>query len=114
MPKFLMSHLAFADLCLGLYLLLIAAIDIHSMGEYFNFAYDWQYGKYIYDFHVYFSISIISSVLYMTMFLQNVLVYCSDCRPHVYSSFILFLFFFLTISVSARTHFYQNLSYAKA
>lgn len=43
-PKFLMSHLAFADLCLGLYLLLIAAIDIHSMGEYFNFAYDWQYG----------------------------------------------------------------------
>lgn len=44
-PKFLMSHLAFADLCLGLYLLLIATIDLHSMGEYFNFAYDWQYGK---------------------------------------------------------------------
>ncbi|XP_055322099.1 thyrotropin receptor isoform X2 [Sitodiplosis mosellana] len=43
-PKFLISHLAFADLCLGLYLLLIASIDIHSMGEYFNFAYDWQYG----------------------------------------------------------------------
>lgn len=40
-----MSHLAFADLCLGLYLLLIAAIDIHSMDEYFNFAYDWQYGE---------------------------------------------------------------------
>lgn len=45
-PKFLISHLAFADLCLGLYLLLIASIDIHSMGEYFNFAYDWQYGTY--------------------------------------------------------------------
>lgn len=44
-PKFLMSNLAFADLCMGLYLLLIAAIDVHSMGEYFNFAYDWQYGK---------------------------------------------------------------------
>lgn len=44
-PKFLMCHLAFADLCLGLYLLLIASIDIHSMGEYFNFAFDWQYGK---------------------------------------------------------------------
>lgn len=42
--KFLISHLAFADLCLGIYLLLIAAIDLHSMGEYFNFAYDWQYG----------------------------------------------------------------------
>lgn len=40
-----MSHLAFADLCLGLYLLLIAAIDVHSMGEYFNFGYEWQYGK---------------------------------------------------------------------
>lgn len=47
-----MSNLAFADLCMGLYLLLIAAIDVHSMGEYFNFAYDWQYGKsdqYLFD-----------------------------------------------------------------
>lgn len=44
-PKFLMSHLAFADLCLGLYLMLIAAIDVHTMGEYFNFAFDWQYGE---------------------------------------------------------------------
>ncbi|XP_059609436.1 lutropin-choriogonadotropic hormone receptor [Phlebotomus argentipes] len=44
-PKFLMSNLAFADLCMGFYLLLIAAIDAHSMGEYFNFAYDWQYGS---------------------------------------------------------------------
>uniref|UniRef100_A0A1I8P9Q7 G-protein coupled receptors family 1 profile domain-containing protein n=1 Tax=Stomoxys calcitrans TaxID=35570 RepID=A0A1I8P9Q7_STOCA len=43
-PRFLMCHLAFADLCLGLYLLLIASIDSHSMGEYFNYAYDWQYG----------------------------------------------------------------------
>ncbi|XP_036342565.1 lutropin-choriogonadotropic hormone receptor-like [Rhagoletis pomonella] len=43
-PRFLMGHLAFADLCLGLYLLLIAAIDAHSMGAYFNYAYDWQYG----------------------------------------------------------------------
>ncbi|XP_015047170.2 lutropin-choriogonadotropic hormone receptor [Drosophila yakuba] len=43
-PRFLMCHLAFADLCLGLYLLLVACIDAHSMGEYFNFAYDWQYG----------------------------------------------------------------------
>ncbi|KAM8706016.1 hypothetical protein ACLKA7_010328 [Drosophila subpalustris] len=43
-PRFLMCHLAFADLCLGLYLLLIASIDAHSMGEYFNYAFDWQYG----------------------------------------------------------------------
>ncbi|GAB0093315.1 lutropin-choriogonadotropic hormone receptor [Sergentomyia squamirostris] len=44
-PKFLMSNLAFADLCMGFYLLLIASIDAHSMGEYFNFAFDWQYGS---------------------------------------------------------------------
>ncbi|XP_022216229.2 follicle-stimulating hormone receptor isoform X2 [Drosophila obscura] len=43
-PRFLMCHLAFADLCLGLYLLLVASIDAHSMGEFFNYAYDWQYG----------------------------------------------------------------------
>ncbi|XP_055853615.1 lutropin-choriogonadotropic hormone receptor isoform X2 [Episyrphus balteatus] len=42
--KFLISHLAFADLCMGLYLFFIASIDAHSMGEYFNYAYDWQYG----------------------------------------------------------------------
>ncbi|KAH8244034.1 hypothetical protein KR032_012469 [Drosophila birchii] len=43
-PRFLMCHLAFADLCLGVYLLLVASIDAHSIGEYFNYAYDWQYG----------------------------------------------------------------------
>nr|QGA72530.1 follicle-stimulating hormone receptor-like protein [Rhynchophorus ferrugineus] len=42
--RFLMCHLAFADLCMGLYLLLIASMDYHSVGTYFNFAYDWQYG----------------------------------------------------------------------
>lgn len=49
-PKFLMSNLAFADLCMGLYLLLLASIDVHSMGEYFNVAYDWQYGR-LYNDH---------------------------------------------------------------
>lgn len=44
-PKFLMCNLALADFCMGVYLMLIASIDLHSMGEYFNFAYDWQYGK---------------------------------------------------------------------
>lgn len=44
-PKFLMCNLSFADFCMGLYLLLIASIDLHSMGEYFNFAFDWQYGE---------------------------------------------------------------------
>ncbi|XP_063236107.1 lutropin-choriogonadotropic hormone receptor-like [Bacillus rossius redtenbacheri] len=43
-PKFLMCNLALADLCMGLYLLLIAATDAHSIGEYFNHAIDWQRG----------------------------------------------------------------------
>ncbi|XP_050296443.1 follicle-stimulating hormone receptor-like [Anthonomus grandis grandis] len=42
--RFLICNLAFADLCMGLYLLLIASMDFHSVGSYFNFAYDWQYG----------------------------------------------------------------------
>ncbi|XP_059470293.1 thyrotropin receptor-like [Neocloeon triangulifer] len=43
-PKFLMCNLAFADLCMGTYLLMIAAMDVHSMGAYFNYAIDWQEG----------------------------------------------------------------------
>lgn len=42
--KFLMCNLALADFCMGLYLLLLACIDLHSIGEYFNYAFDWQYG----------------------------------------------------------------------
>lgn len=40
--KFLMCNLAFADFLMGVYLLLLAAIDIHTLGEYFNFAIAWQ------------------------------------------------------------------------
>ncbi|GFG40111.1 hypothetical protein Cfor_09362, partial [Coptotermes formosanus] len=43
-PKFLMCHLAFADLCMGAYLLILAVMDVHSSGVYFNFAYGWQIG----------------------------------------------------------------------
>ncbi|XP_071250461.1 lutropin-choriogonadotropic hormone receptor-like [Salvelinus alpinus] len=42
--QFLMCNLAFADLCMGLYLLLIAAMDYHSRKEYYNHATDWQTG----------------------------------------------------------------------
>ncbi|KAK6328169.1 hypothetical protein J4Q44_G00001470 [Coregonus suidteri] len=42
--RFLMCNLAFADLCMGLYLLLIAAMDYHSRNEYYNHATDWQTG----------------------------------------------------------------------
>ncbi|KAL5008623.1 hypothetical protein ScPMuIL_014204 [Solemya velum] len=41
-PKFLMCNLAFADLLMGLYLLLLASIDIKTLGEYFQFAILWQ------------------------------------------------------------------------
>nr|CAD7261780.1 unnamed protein product [Timema shepardi] len=44
-PKFLMCHLAFADLCMGVYMLILASMDLHSSSVYFNYAYDWQIGK---------------------------------------------------------------------
>jgi hypothetical protein len=48
-PKFLMCNLALADLCMGIYLLLIASMDARSIGIYFNHAIDWQSGKYMDD-----------------------------------------------------------------
>ncbi|KAK1905868.1 Lutropin-choriogonadotropic hormone receptor [Dissostichus eleginoides] len=42
--RFLMCNLAFADLCMGLYLMLIAFMDIISRHEYYNHATDWQTG----------------------------------------------------------------------
>lgn len=42
--RFLMCHLAFADLCMGIYLLLVASVDVHTRAEYFNHAIDWQTG----------------------------------------------------------------------
>ncbi|XP_021341626.1 follicle-stimulating hormone receptor-like [Mizuhopecten yessoensis] len=41
-PKFLMCNLAFADFLMGIYLLLLASIDVHTLGEYFNYAILWQ------------------------------------------------------------------------
>ncbi|XP_061665944.1 follicle-stimulating hormone receptor [Syngnathoides biaculeatus] len=43
-PRFLMCHLAFADLCMGVYLLVIAAMDALTRGRYHNHAIDWQTG----------------------------------------------------------------------
>ena len=43
-PKFLMCNLALADLCMGLYLLIIASMDVHTIGVYFSYAIDWQEG----------------------------------------------------------------------
>lgn len=44
-PKFLICNLAIADFCMGVYLLLIAIMDARSVGDYFNYAIDWQNGK---------------------------------------------------------------------
>ncbi|XP_067285839.1 follicle-stimulating hormone receptor [Pseudorasbora parva] len=43
-PRFLMCHLAFADLCMGIYLLLIAGVDIYTQSHYYNYGIDWQTG----------------------------------------------------------------------
>ncbi|KAM9716700.1 follicle-stimulating hormone receptor [Menidia menidia] len=43
-PRFLMCHLAFADLCMGIYLVVIATVDILTQGRYYNHAIDWQMG----------------------------------------------------------------------
>ena len=41
--KFLMCNLAFADLLLGIYLLMLASFDLHTIGVYFAYAIPWQY-----------------------------------------------------------------------
>ncbi|KAM4665223.1 thyrotropin receptor [Discoglossus pictus] len=43
-PRFLMCNLAFADFCMGIYLLLIASVDLHTRSEYYNHAISWQTG----------------------------------------------------------------------
>ncbi|KAG5831411.1 hypothetical protein ANANG_G00303450 [Anguilla anguilla] len=43
-PRFLMCHLAFADLCIGVYLLTIAAVDLRTRGDYSRHAIAWQTG----------------------------------------------------------------------
>ncbi|XP_051959203.1 follicle-stimulating hormone receptor-like [Xyrauchen texanus] len=41
-PRFLMCHLALADLCMGIYLLIIAVKDIQTQSDYYNYGIDWQ------------------------------------------------------------------------
>ncbi|XP_072424214.1 thyrotropin receptor [Chiloscyllium punctatum] len=43
-PRFLMCNLAVADFCMGIYLLLIASVDLYTRSEYYNHAIDWQTG----------------------------------------------------------------------
>ncbi|XP_062319034.1 lutropin-choriogonadotropic hormone receptor-like isoform X3 [Osmerus eperlanus] len=43
-PRFLMCHLAFADLCIAIYLLMIASVDLRTSGHYSTYAIKWQTG----------------------------------------------------------------------
>uniref|UniRef100_A0A3B3VLK5 Thyrotropin receptor-like n=1 Tax=Poecilia latipinna TaxID=48699 RepID=A0A3B3VLK5_9TELE len=42
--RFLLGHLAFADGCMGLYLLLIATVDYYTHSNYYHYAISWQTG----------------------------------------------------------------------
>lgn len=42
--KFLVLNLAIADMCMGLYLLIISGMDARSSGEYYKFGVEWQKG----------------------------------------------------------------------
>lgn len=43
--RFLMGHLAFADFCMGIYLLLIASVDLYTRSFYYHYAIAWQTGR---------------------------------------------------------------------
>lgn len=43
-PRFFMCHLAFADLCIGVYLLVIATVDLQTQGHYSQYSIEWQTG----------------------------------------------------------------------
>lgn len=40
--RFLMGHLAFADFCMGIYLLLVASVDLYTRSHYYHYAIAWQ------------------------------------------------------------------------
>lgn len=42
--RFLMSNLAFADFCLGLYLTILVCVSLNTSGEYYNHVRAWEYG----------------------------------------------------------------------
>ncbi|KAM3871282.1 thyrotropin receptor-like [Diretmus argenteus] len=42
--RFLICHLAFADFCMGMYLLLIASVDLYTRSQYYHYAIAWQTG----------------------------------------------------------------------
>lgn len=43
--RFFMGHLAFADFCMGVYLLLIASVDLYTRSNYYYYAIAWQTGS---------------------------------------------------------------------
>lgn len=43
--RFLLGHLAFADGCMGMYLILIAFVDFYTRSRYYHYAISWQTGS---------------------------------------------------------------------
>ncbi|XP_013870538.1 thyrotropin receptor [Austrofundulus limnaeus] len=43
--RFLLGHLAFADGCMGMYLILIAFVDFYTHSRYYHYAISWQTGS---------------------------------------------------------------------
>ncbi|XP_047426426.1 thyrotropin receptor-like [Mugil cephalus] len=43
--RFLMGQLAFADCCMGMYLMLIASVDFYTRSHYYHYAIAWQTGS---------------------------------------------------------------------
>ncbi|XP_034566345.1 thyrotropin receptor-like [Notolabrus celidotus] len=43
--RFLMGNLAFADFCMGIYLVLIASVDLYTRSHYYQYAIPWQSGS---------------------------------------------------------------------
>uniref|UniRef100_UPI00358E9187 lutropin-choriogonadotropic hormone receptor-like n=1 Tax=Myxine glutinosa TaxID=7769 RepID=UPI00358E9187 len=41
-PRFLICHLSFADMCMGIYLLCIATVDLKTRGQFHKYAIEWQ------------------------------------------------------------------------
>lgn len=82
--KFLMCNLAFADFCMGVYLLLIAVVDLHTIGIYFNYAIDWQHGRHWVGDDVWHATHFMESVEAHQRYFLLILVFPHSSSSHVF------------------------------
>ncbi|KAK3545646.1 hypothetical protein QTP70_009084 [Hemibagrus guttatus] len=84
--RFLMCHLAFADFCMGIYLLLIASVDLYTQSENYNHAIDWQTGSWC-TFAGSISIfAILNNVGFVVICAYYIRIYCAVRNPAYTSS----------------------------